>query len=437
MIELRTWAICILLALLLLPCTAWAQIRHISPLEGPLQTHLDAAEPGAVLQLGPGVYQGGVVIDRPITLKGMPGAIIDAQGVGDVIRVRAERVRIEGLTLRNSGFNLTHMNAGIHAERGAHHLHAEDNTLENVAFGLWLWHLRGPQIINNRIQGNPSVRSQDRGDGIRLFNVDDGLVAGNEIRLARDGVYIDTSRHVEFRNNRFADLRYGIHYMYSHHGLIINNHTTRTRSGYALMSSNHLQVVGNRSEQDRNYGFLMNFVNHSVLENNVVNGITGWSGSEVRDHGVTLGAEGKAIFIYNAYSNVIRDNVFANSEIGIHLTAGSENNRIHSNSFVNNRTQVMYVANRRQDWSHDGLGNYWSDYLGWDLSGDGIGDQPYEPNDAVDKLLWMYPMARVLMNSPSVQLLRWVQRAFPVLRPPGVQDSAPLMRPTRSLEELG
>jgi nitrous oxidase accessory protein len=38
------------------------------------------------------------------------------------------------------------------------------------------------------------------------------------------------------------------------------------------------------------------------------------------------------------------------------------------------------------------------------------------------------------MNSPSIELLRWVQRAFPVIRSPGVQDSHPLMAlPTQNL----
>ncbi|WP_258868224.1 hypothetical protein [Alkalilimnicola ehrlichii] len=62
------------------------------------------------------------------------------------------------------------------------------------------------------------------------------------------------------------------------------------------------------------------------------------------------------------------------------------------------------------------------------MSGDGIGDTPYEPNDAVDRLLWKYPLAKVLMNSPAIQVLRWAQRQFPVFRPQGVRDSAPLMR---------
>jgi len=146
------------------------------------------------------------------------------------------------------------------------------------------------------------------------------------------------------------------------------------------------------------------------------------------------GGEGKALFIYNSLFNSIENNHFEKSALGIHLTAGSEDNRISGNAFVDNRQQVKYVASRTQEWSVDGRGNYWSDYLGWDRNDDGLGDVAYEPNDNVDRLLWLYPQVRLLMNSPSIEVLRWVQRAFPVIKSPGVQDSHPLMRlPTEKL----
>jgi len=62
------------------------------------------------------------------------------------------------------------------------------------------------------------------------------------------------------------------------------------------------------------------------------------------------------------------------------------------------------------------------------MNADRIGDKPYEPNDAVDKLLWRYPMARILMSSPAIETLRWVQQRFPVFKPQGVKDSNPLMQ---------
>jgi len=33
------------------------------------------------------------------------------------------------------------------------------------------------------------------------------------------------------------------------------------------------------------------------------------------------------------------------------------------------------------------------------------------------------------MDSPAILILRWVQKQFPVLKPPGVKDSYPLMAP--------
>jgi nitrous oxidase accessory protein len=117
------------------------------------------------------------------------------------------------------------------------------------------------------------------------------------------------------------------------------------------------------------------------------------------------------------------------AEIGIHLTAGSENIVVYGNSFTDNPTQVKYVSNQKQEWSLDGVGNYWSNYLGWDMNNDNKGDVAFEPNDGIDKLLWQYPEMKILMDSPAVLILRWVQRQFPVLKPPGVKDSFPLMSP--------
>src|SRR3546814_10518262 len=59
------------------------------------------------------------------------------------------------------------------------------------------------------------------------------------------------------------------------------------------------------------------------------------------------GAEGKALFIYNSLFNRIEGNHFERSAVGIHLTAGSEDNRITGNVFAGNQRQVKYVATRR------------------------------------------------------------------------------------------
>ena len=137
----------------------------------------------------------------------------------------------------------------------------------------------------------------------------------------------------------------------------------------------------------------------------------------------------KCVFIYNSTKNVFRGNWFEGCQIGIHLTAGSERNAISGNAFIGNRTQVKYVGTRYQEWSASGRGNYWSDNPAFDLNGDGVADQPYRPNDLIDQVVWSYPLAKLLLNSPAVQTVRFAQARFPALLPGGVVDSAPLMAP--------
>ena len=149
--------------------------------------------------------------------------------------------------------------------------------------------------------------------------------------------------------------------------------------------------------------------------------------------GARLGPE-KCVFIYNANRNRFADNWFEGCSIGIHFTAGSEGNAMAGNAFIRNRNQVKYVGTRYLDWSFEGRGNYWSDNPAFDLDGDGIGDNPYRPNDLIDRVLWTAPQAKVLVNSPAVQVIRWAQSQFPALLPGGVIDSRPLMAPPAQVQ---
>jgi len=408
---------------------------RISPATHNLAEVINNANAGDTIFLEPGEYRANLLVDKPLTLQGLSGAIIDGGGHGDVLRIRSSDVTVRNLRLRNSGSNLTDMNAVVFVEDTAYRTTIEDNRIESSAFGIWLQNTEAAMISNNDIQGDPSIRSQDRGNGIHLFNTRHTKVIGNTIRETRDGIYIDTSNHNVLRDNHLHHLRYGIHYMYSYHNEVIGNRTNNTRTGYALMQSKYLTVTGNRTQNDKNYGILMNYILYSTLSNNTVANIS--HGSSLGETGKAIpGGEGKALFVYNSQHNDIHNNTFANSGIGIHLTAGSEDNQIYNNNFLQNRTQVKYVATNTQEWSKDRAGNYWTDYLGWDLDADGVGDRPYQPNDGVDHILWKYPAAKILLNSPAIQTLRWVQEQFPVLRPPGVKDSYPRMNPASVSEGL-
>lgn len=402
--------------------------RSLTP-QDDLQRCIDQAATGDTLILGPGLYSGNFVISHRLSLRGEPQAIIDAGGRGHALRIRAPGVRISGLRIEHWGQDLSTLDAGVFIEAGAGQVEIRDNHLHGGGFGIWLDGAPDARIIGNRIRGQRELRSSDRGNGIHLSGAQGALIQGNDIAGVRDGLYIESSHHNRLIGNLLHELRFGIHYMYAYSNELRHNHTRNTRTGYALMQSKHLDVRHNRSENDRNYGILMNYITDSTISHNRIEGVrSGLSSTFVDSQTAVTGAAGKALFIYNSLFNQISDNLLANSDLGIHLTAGSEDNRFSGNAFIGNKKQVKYVANRQQEWSYQDRGNYWSDYLGWDMNADGVGDTVYRPNDGVDKLLWKYPVARVLMNSPAIEALRWVQRQFPVLRPVGVADSRPLMR---------
>jgi len=399
---------------------------NVSPTDN-LQLILDNVQSGDRVVLAPGLYQGNFILTKAIELTGVDGTVLDGQNKGHALQINAANTYIHHLRIQNWGTDLTDLDSGIFVSRDASNTRIENNYLQGGGSGIWVDATPNVHIISNKIEGDFSLRSSDRGNGIHLYNVTGALAQDNEVWHARDGIYIDTSNGNKLIGNHLHDLRYGVHYMYSYHNLVQNNITQNTRTGYALMQSKYLQVIGNHSKNDANYGILMNYITHSTIKNNRVEGIQNANNPHTQQSTQRTSLEGKALFIYNSLFNEIRNNLFAESDLGIHLTAGSEDNILSGNSFISNKTQVKYVASRTQDWSDQGLGNYWSDYLGWDMDGDGIGDIQYEPNDGIDRLLWKFPAAKLLLNSPAVETLRWVQRQFPILSSPGVVDSHPLM----------
>ena len=376
-----------------------------------LQQAIAEARPGDVLRLSAGRHAGPVIIDRSITLTGEPGAVVDGNGQGRVITVSAPDASVLQLTIVNSGSSLETEDSGVFVTADADRAQISGNRLEHNLIGIYL---KGPEnalVENNTIIGRTDLRINERGNGVQLWNTPGSVVADNDIRYGRDGIFVTTSNRNVFRGNRFEDLRFAIHYMYANDSEISGNTSSGNHVGYAIMFSHRLKVFGNVSRGDRDRGMFFNYANYSEISNNSV-----------------FGSE-KCLFIYNANGNSFYGNRFENCDTGIHFTAGSEHNRIFGNAFINNRTQVKYVGTRHIEWSLDGRGNYWSDNPTFDLDGDGIGDRPYQPNNIVDQVIWRYPASKLLINSPVLHLLHWAQSQFPSLHPGGVMDSAPLINP--------
>jgi len=376
-----------------------------------LQAAIARAPSGEVLELAPGVYDGPVRIDHPVILKGRAGVVIEGHGNGRTIEVTAPDVTVEGLTIRNSGRSLERMDAAIFLEKTAANAVVRDNVLRDNLVGVYVHGAANALVEGNDISGWVAQNLNDSGNGVYVWNAPGAKVLDNDITGGRDGIFVNASRNNVFEGNRLHGVRFGIHYMYTNHSEVSGNVSIGNHDGYAIMFSDHLVIRDNVSTGDRDHGLLFNYANDSDIDGNVVRG------------------SDRCVFIYNANKNRFARNWFENCRIGIQFTAGSERNLMAGNAFVHNRTQVMYVGTRDLEWSANGRGNYWSDNPAFDLQGRGIADTPYRPNDLVDHILWRYPAAKLLVNSPALQVLRWAQDAFPNLHPGGVVDSFPLMQP--------
>lgn len=391
--------------------TAGAATIDVAPAQ-PLQAVIDAARAGDVIRLQPGSFAGGVTIKTQLTLEGSDGTVIDSRGQGSVLTIDGPGVVIRGLTVTGSGTDLAALNAGIFLSRNARKAVIERNRIEGNLIGIYVRGAADSIVRDNVVIGRNDMRLSEAGNGIQVWNAPGSQVIGNDIRYGRDGIYVISSRKNIFRDNRMRDLRYAVHYMYTNDSEVSGNISIGNHAGFAIMYSDRLKVTGNLSVGDRDKGLFLNTANSSDVGNNVVKA-----------------APEKCVFLYSANKNWFHDNWFEGCDIGIHFTAGSERNRIAGNAFVANRTQVKYVGTRFLDWSDNGHGNYWSDNPAFDLNGDGVADTAYRPNDLVDEVLWINPNAKMLLNSPAVQVVRWAQAQFPALYPGGVIDSAPLMKP--------
>jgi len=375
-----------------------------------IQAAIERAAPGDTIEIERARYVENLLIAKPLTLRGLQRPTISGDLKGDTIRVTSHDVTLDGLIVTDSGDSLRDQNAGIYLFPGAHRAVVRNCDLASNLFGLWIEKADDVRIENNLITGKREYQSSQRGNGIQLYNTHRAQIIGNNISFVRDALYVDVSHNALFRGNRLHHSRYGTHYMNAYDNVWEDNDTWMNRGGLALMEVRRITVRNNRAWANSDHGIMLRTIQDSLVENNVVAG------------------NQRGFFIYDAEYNVLRGNSVINNVVGVHLWAGSKNNEVDGNDFIANREQVRYVGARDMPWGGR-QGNHWSNYLGWDRNGDGLGDVPYEANDLVDRLSWQHPMMKLLLASPAVQTLRLVGQQFPLLRAPSVVDRQPRMQP--------
>jgi len=390
--------------------TAAAATTHRVAAGGPgIAAAIAGADPGDTIEVAAGHYLERLVIDKPLTLLGDQGAVVDAGGEGQVVSVTAPDVTVEGFTLRGCGRDPEEANAAVRTTKEAARPRVARNRIEDCPFGVWIHGSKDARIEANRIRGIAELGRNDRGNCVHLSDTRGAHIVGNELSDCRDGIYMELGGDTVATGNTISDSRYSVHTMWCDNSVYEDNVVTDNLVGLALMFSKGVTAKRNVVHNNATHGILLTQVTRSVVADNIVIGNT------------------KGLFVYNSLYNDLHDNFVARNNLGLHYWGGSEENQMRSNAFLENDIQVKFVAAYDQEWS----GNFWSDYVGWDVDGNGVGDVPYRSNTLVDDLLVRYPLAKLLLASPALQMLAVAERQFPVITVPKGVDPSPRMTPTR------
>ncbi|MEZ5175430.1 MAG: nitrous oxide reductase family maturation protein NosD [Acidimicrobiia bacterium] len=383
-----------------------------------LQPLIDAAAPGSTLMLEPGIYEGSVVVDKPITITSAGDAIIDGNNTGSVITVTAPDVTIENLIIRNSGDSLDREDSGV-TSLDVPRVSVVDNTLENVLFGVFLRTAPDSLVSGNTI-GSKAVDTARKGDGIRLWECEGTVVDNNTVNGGRDLVFWFTDRIV-VTNNTVTNGRYGLHFMYSDDARIEGNNLSDNSVGAFLMYSRRTHIAGNlmaNNSGPSGYGIGLKDMDNVLIENNRL--IANRAGIYFDNSPWSVDANGR-----------VEGNLLAYNRTGLLFHPSVSRNEMTMNTFIDNTEQVGVTGTGNftgNDWSVDGMGNYWSDFAGFDAEADGVGDIPYRGQDLYNSITDDHPELVFFQETPAAKAISLAATMFPVLRPkPLFQDDHPLV----------
>jgi len=192
-----------------------------------IQEAIDAAESGDTIYVFNGTYFENVVIDKSIDLIGenKTNTIINGRGAGNVIKINAENVIIQGFSIQHSG--LIFPNAGINLSSNNNVI--EDNILMNNFYGMTLYVSSENTIRRNIIKNNDhcgiymskssnntitnNTIQYHNYNGIGIYDSSDSNTIQKNSLNNNDfcGINIRISSNNNIKNNNISDNNIGVH----------------------------------------------------------------------------------------------------------------------------------------------------------------------------------------------------------------------------------
>jgi nitrous oxidase accessory protein len=437
-----------------------AHVVHVGPEAGSgdapasgldLQALVDGATSGTTLLVPAGHYPVHLVIDTPLELVADGEVHLHGGGRGSVVTIRADDVTLRGFDISGTGGQVEVAAAVKILE--ADRVRVQDNRLHDFFHGIAALGVRDLHLSGNVLNGSglwvsdsdhlvsgasehgqqqvelgadprslgPTATGagpQGQGDGIYLWNSEAATIRDNVLRDVRDGIYLSYASDVLLDGNRVDRSRYAVHTMFGEGVTVFGNQAHGNMAGLVFMYTGDILAGRNVLRDQRSGATGMGIVVKDVKGVRIAENVIARNRVGLRAEGTRRLSDAEAVVLRNRFdSNDQAVSLFSSADLGF-----------AANTFEANLTDIQAddrsVA-RANDWTYQGTGNRWSDYAGYDLDGDGVGDIPHTASGALQLLLADVPALQLYRGSPALHALDSAQELWEADRAVVVADSAP------------
>jgi len=374
---------------------------------------IESAKDGDTVLVENGIYfESNIIVDKQLALIGIGHPVIDAEENGYIFDISADSIIIKGFTLNNVGKSYTKDYSAIHT-LNTNQFIIEDNILNNPFFAIHIERSKNGIIRNNIITG-VAKEEHNSGNGIHLWNSAKIRIYNNTIERMRDGIYLEFVKNSEVIGNVSKNnIRYGLHFMFSNDDKYENNTFEKNGAGVAVMFSKFIYMRNNIFRYNwgtASYGLLLKEINDADIKGNLFEQNT-----------IGINAEGSNRVVYE-------NNTFTNNGWAIKFLGACYGNKLLMNNFMYNAFDISYNGSINGNLFDR---NYWSDYTGYDLDKNSIGDVPYRPIKLFSYIVNRTPETIILLRSLFVDIINFSEKVSPMFTPDNLKDFNPLMNPVQ------